>query len=138
MAHGPNIIEINGAAMLLTTTGGGTAIHLTAAATPDTGREAVPDLYFDSSDNDPVPAGYDPAALLEPRWSEKTLCGRDWAVMVGGDGGAIGRYGEVAFAPTCRRCLALIDRHFPKPQTRRPPRPCRPTGCRGRQSARLR
>jgi hypothetical protein len=35
--------------------------------------------------------------------------------MVGGDGGAIGRYGEVAFAPTCRRCLTLIDRHFPKP-----------------------
>lgn len=22
---------------------------------------------------------------------------------------------KVAFAPTCRRCLALIDRHFPKP-----------------------
>jgi hypothetical protein len=35
--------------------------------------------------------------------------------MVGGDGGAVGRYGEVAFAPTCRRCLSLIDKLFPKP-----------------------
>jgi hypothetical protein len=47
--HGPNVIEINGAAMLLTTIGGGVAVHLTAAAVaPDTGREAVPDVYFDS------------------------------------------------------------------------------------------
>jgi hypothetical protein len=36
--------------------------------------------------------------------------------MVGADGGAIGRYVKVSFAPTCRRCLALLDRHFPKPE----------------------
>jgi hypothetical protein len=102
--------------MLLTTTGGGVAVHLTAAADePDGGREAVPDFYFGTDDTDRVPAGYDQAALLEPRWSETTICGRQWAVMVGGDGGAIGRYGEEAFAPTCRRCLTLIDRHFPNP-----------------------
>jgi hypothetical protein len=35
--------------------------------------------------------------------------------MVGGDGGAIGRYGETAFASNCRRCLTLLDRHFSKP-----------------------
>jgi hypothetical protein len=113
-SHGPNVIEINGGAMLLTTVGGGNAVHLTAAAESSDGREAVPDYYF-RADDDRVPAGYDRAALLDPRWSETTLCGRQWAVMVGGDGGAIGRYGETAFAPNCRRCLTLLDRHFPKP-----------------------
>ncbi|MEV0610813.1 hypothetical protein AB0I61_31080 [Polymorphospora rubra] len=113
MAYGPNTIEINGTAMLLTTVSGGTAVHLTAAATPVAGREAVPDVYFDR--NDRVPTGYDLMALRERRWSDRTICGRVWAVMVGGDGGALGRYGDVAHAPTCRRCLILIDRHFPQP-----------------------
>jgi hypothetical protein len=114
MAHGPNTIEINGAAMLLAAVSGGTAVHLTAATTPVAGRGAVPDFYFDG--NDRVPGGYDLAALRERRWSAKTICGRVWAVMVGGDGGAVGRYGDVAYAPTCRRCLTLIDRHFPPPK----------------------
>jgi hypothetical protein len=116
--HGPNVIEVNGAAMLLTTTSGGVAVHLTAAADKSgIGREAVLDFHVDTGryDRADTLAGYDRAALTEPRWSQTTLCGREWAIMVGGDGGAIGRYGEVAFAPTCRRCLALIDRHFPKP-----------------------
>ena len=114
-AHGPNTIDINGAAILLTTTGGGTAVHLTRATeNPSDGRGAVLDFYFDTEDR--VPAGYDRAALLKPQWSETTLCGRQWAVMVGGDGGAVGRYGQTAFAPTCRRCLTLIDRHFPQPK----------------------
>jgi hypothetical protein len=116
--HGPNVIEINGTAMLLTTTSGGVAVHLTTPTQePDTGREAVLDFYFDRDQHDRADAlaGYDRAALTEQRWSPTTLCGRVWAIMIGGDGGAISRYREVAFAPTCRRCLALIDRHFPKP-----------------------
>jgi hypothetical protein len=99
--------------MLLTTTGGGVAVHLTAAAkTPDDGREAVPGDFVDADGGGltDVPDGYDRAALTEPRWAETTLCGREWAVIVGGDGGAIGRYGGVAYAPTCRCCLTLIDR----------------------------
>jgi hypothetical protein len=84
---------------------------------PGTGREAVPDFYFNSNrrTNADALAGYDRAALTEPRWSQTTLCGRAWAIMVGGDGGDVSGHGEVAFAPTCRRCLTLIDRHFPKP-----------------------
>ena len=116
--HGPNVIEVDGAALLLTTTSGGVAVHLTAVAEErGTGREAVFEFYFDSERRDRAGMleSYDPAALTEPRWSPTTLCGREWAIMVGGDGGAIGRYGEVAFAPSCRRCLAIIDRHFPKP-----------------------
>jgi hypothetical protein len=74
-------------------------------------------FYFESDGRPDVSAlaGYDRAALTEPRWSQTTLCGREWAVMVGGDGGDVSGHGEVAFAPTCRRCLTLIDRHFPKP-----------------------
>ncbi len=56
-------------------------------------------------------AGYARRSLTGPRWSETTkLCGRGWAATVGGDGG---RFGEAVFAPTCRRCLALLDRHVP-------------------------
>jgi hypothetical protein len=36
--------------------------------------------------------------------------------MIGGEGGSLSEYREVAFAPTCRRCLSLIDRHFPEPR----------------------
>lgn len=116
--HGVNAIEINGAAMLLTTTGGGVAVHLTPPAEePSAGREAVPDFYFTHAGRRGAGAlaGYDREALTEPRWSQTTLCGRDWAIMVGGDGGDVSGYGEVAFAPTCRRCLTLLDRYFPKP-----------------------
>ena len=122
---GVNAIEVNGSALLLTTTGGGVAIHLTAPASPDGGgREAVWDLSFDREGNDDAGSAdrYDRQALSERRWSQTTLCGREWAVMVGGEGGAIGPFGQVAFAPTCRRCLSLIDRHFapPTPDARLP------------------
>ncbi|WP_406080145.1 hypothetical protein [Micromonospora sp. NBC_00858] len=53
--------------------------------------------------------------LLDPVWAWTTMCGRVWAAMVGGDGGALSRYREPAFAPTCRRCLALMDRLFAAP-----------------------
>ncbi|MFI5960403.1 hypothetical protein [Cryptosporangium sp. NPDC051539] len=84
-------------------------MHLaTVADAPGRGREAV-------RENEIV-KGYDPASLTAPLWSRTTLCGRLWAAMVGGDGGPVGRSELVAFAPTCRRCLALIDRHFPAPE----------------------
>ncbi|GIJ47401.1 hypothetical protein Val02_42870 [Virgisporangium aliadipatigenens] len=108
---GPNVIDIHGAPMLLTTSGGGGAVHLTAAAAaPAAGREAVPHRYFHDGgvDRGDVAAGSDRAVLTAPRWATATLCGRPWAVMVGGDGTAISRYGEIAYAPTCRRCLARI------------------------------
>lgn len=117
-AHGPNTIDVNGAAMLLTVSGGGEAVHLTPGAQePGTGRDAVPEYYFtgDMVRRSSALAGYDQAALTEPRWSPTTLCGREWTTMIGGDGGDLSGYGEVAYAPTCRRCLALIDRYYPKP-----------------------
>ncbi|GAA3387759.1 hypothetical protein [Cryptosporangium minutisporangium] len=104
--------------MLLTTTSSGAAVHLaTVADEPGSGREAVPDVEFDraTEDDGRTMSGYDRAALTAPLWSRSTLCGCEWAVMAGSDGGPVGPHGDVAFAPTCRRCLALIDRYFPTP-----------------------
>ena len=104
--------------MLFVSAGGGSATHLASAvAGTNTGRGAVADFYFDldGRHDDAWAERYDQAALTEPRWAPKTLCGRDWATMVGGEAGSVGRYGRVALAPDCRRCLSLVDRHFPTP-----------------------
>jgi hypothetical protein len=111
--YGPNVVDVAGSLMLLATTGGGTSVHLVAPeSTPESGRGAVEDFHFDA---DQSAALYDRGALAERKWSSATLCGRAWAVMVGGEGGPIGVHGETAFAPTCRRCLSLIDRFSPQP-----------------------
>jgi len=44
------------------------------------------------------------------------MCGRVWAVTTGGDGGPLDEFDETAFAPTCKRCLALMDEEFPEPR----------------------
>jgi hypothetical protein len=115
---GANVIEIAGTPMLLTATGGGTAVHLAAPVRPGvTGRSAVLEHLLRPDRVAEVPAlvNYDLAALTQPRWSPATLCGRQWSEMVGGDGGVVSLFGVTAFAPTCRRCLASIDRSFAKP-----------------------
>ncbi|MEV8509734.1 hypothetical protein AB0368_33590 [Actinoplanes sp. NPDC051475] len=114
---GANTIDIGGTPMLLTVTGG-SAVHLAAPAQPPgSGRMAVLEHYLRSKDPDRVQllAVYDRRALAEPRWSATTLCGREWSMMIGGDGGSVSLFRETAFAPTCRRCLAVVDRQFPKP-----------------------
>ena len=111
--YGANVVEVAGSLMLLATTGGGVAVHLVGLESPtERGRSAVEDFHLET---DQSAALYDRGALAERRWSSATLCGREWAVMVGGEGGPIGVYGETAFATTCRRCLSLIDRFFPQP-----------------------
>lgn len=117
--HGVNAINVGSKALLLTETSGGTAVHLTAeTATPGSGQGAVPDYYFEESGGG-TPAlkhNYDQAALLEPRWSEKTLCGRPWVSMASGEGGLLHEFDRnEVFAPTCKRCLALMDKLFPAP-----------------------
>jgi hypothetical protein len=54
---------------------------------------------------------YDRASIVGPRWAETTLCGRDWIVMEADPDGEDG----AASVPSCRRCLALMDRLFPAP-----------------------
>jgi hypothetical protein len=109
-----------GEAVFLLTVGGGAATHLTReSAQSTTGQEAVPNFYFRASrpGSGRLKRDYDRALLTAPHWAEKTLCGRPWIRMASGEGGPIGEFGEdEAFAPTCRRCLASLDRLFPEPQ----------------------
>lgn len=112
--HGVNVINAGKSAFLLVGVSGGDAVHL-AGETSQGGRGAVPEFWLDDVDV-PTIGNYDRVVLLQQRWSEKTLCGRVWAGMLGHDGGSVTGYGDdVAFAPTCRRCMASIDQHFPKP-----------------------
>ncbi|GHD28171.1 hypothetical protein GCM10007147_27910 [Nocardiopsis kunsanensis] len=54
------------------------------------------DFYFDRDEPADTMRRYDREALTEPCWAQTTLCGRLWVIMAGGDGGAVGRHGEVA------------------------------------------
>ena len=115
---GVNTIRAGEVDLLLTSTGGGQAVHLSMAAEPGmVGRDAVPDHYRKQDRRGgPSLDGYDLQALAALRWKETTLCGREWVGMVAGDGGPIYWESEKSeFAPTCRRCLALMDRLFPPP-----------------------
>jgi hypothetical protein len=105
--------------LLLVSCGGGNAVHLAGLGVDEPGVPAVSDDHFADTWLDRIPAlsNHDRGALLAPRWSARTLCGREWAVMIGGDGGSISPFAgeEPAFAPSCRRCLAVMDRLFPAP-----------------------
>lgn len=71
------------------------------------GLAAAPDHYLED-----LEAAYDRAALEDPRWLETTLCGRRWILMASGEDS---EDEQAVFAPTCRRCLALMDKLFPQP-----------------------
>lgn len=104
-----NVIEVDRKQFLLTAAAGD-AIHLTREAdSEETGQAAVPDHYLED-----FKRTYDMAAILEPRWAEKTLCGRQW-ILMGGDRDTE-EEGEARYAPSCRRCLALLDTLFPAPK----------------------
>lgn len=112
-----NAIRIGGTEYLLTVTAGG-AVHLTReTGEGETGQSAVPGQYLAPGHGQlamPL-CGYGQAALARPRWEAVTLCGREWLTMAGislWDG-----FGEAgAAAPSCRSCLALMDKLFPAPE----------------------
>ena len=113
-----NAIRIGGSEYLLTVTAGD-AVHLTRETGPgEKGQSAVPEQYLDPGHAQPATLlrGYDPAALARPRWEAGTLCGREWLTMAGislrDDDPCV----EDAAAPSCRRCLALMDKLFPEPE----------------------
>jgi len=116
---GVNAIRIGDSEFLLTVTAGD-AVHLTREAGPgESGRSAVPGRYLSLGQGQPAALlrDYDQAALARPRWVAATLCGRKWLTMTGvgwWDAGDPGE-GETS-APSCRRCLALMDRLFPAPE----------------------
>lgn len=114
-----NAIRIGDTEYLLTVTAGD-AVHLTRETGPgETGQSAVPDRYFSPGQRQSATLlrGYDQAVLARPCWEAATLCGREWLTMAGiswweGDGPGE----EEASAPSCRRCLALMDKLFPEPE----------------------
>jgi len=107
--RGLNVIEVNGKQFLLTATAGD-ATHLTREAGSEESRQAaVPDHYVEDFERT-----YDMAAILQPKWAATALCGRQWILMEGERDGK--DEGEARYAPSCRRCLALLDKLFPAPQ----------------------
>lgn len=113
-----NSILVDGQPLLLGETAGGRAVHLVpdATASPDA-RPAIPSAWLDSSGRDYVESvtNYSSARLLDPAWSTRTMCGIEWDAMAAGDAGPLRSWQEPALAPTCRRCLASLDRPFPEP-----------------------
>lgn len=115
---GLNEILVSGNYFLLVeTAGGGRAVHLASVAESDAAaRGAIPDAWLGDDEwlgRFDLDARYDIGILAEPRWSARTLCGREWLDMAGGGGGPLTEHGLDAVAPSCRRCLASLDRWFP-------------------------
>jgi hypothetical protein len=103
-----NVIRA-GVKEFLLTVGGGEAIHLTRKASEEEESvAAVPDHYLED-----LEAAYDREVLEDPCWRETTLCGRRWILMASGEDN---EDGEAVFAPTCRHCLAIMDKLFPHPE----------------------
>lgn len=114
---GPNVVPAGGVELLLCSTGGGEAVHLSAPAKPgEPARDAVPDHYRSPGAGRPSLTGYDLEQLAEARWNPETLCGREWVGMEPGDGGPIYWSDETPeYVPTCKSCLAAMDKLFPQP-----------------------
>ena len=113
-----NAIRIGDTEYLLTVTTGD-AVHLTRETGPGkTGQSAVPDRYLLPGPGQLASLGsYDQAALASLRWEAATLCGREWLYMAGVTWWDDEDLDEEDFsAPTCRRCLALMDKLFPAPE----------------------
>lgn len=102
-----NSLNVADRPMLLTRTATGTAIHLAAEAATDA-RAATQDLV-DRSRKAPADE------QLDNRWSPVALCGRPWTVMADDFADHTGRIVERPEAPTCRQCLAVIDKASPTP-----------------------
>jgi hypothetical protein len=116
-SRGVNAIRVSDKTLLLTVTGGD-AVHLSREAGPGEAKQcAVPDWDLGAEFADYKVLGHDAdrAALAEPRWAQTTLCGRHWIAMADGDGVDPDDFNEPAFAPSCRRCLAIMDKLFPGP-----------------------
>jgi hypothetical protein len=113
-----NVIKVGDKEFLLTG-GNGEAVHLTGAArSGDVGRTPFHDWRLDPkrAEGRVLRERYALAPLADPRWAETTLCGRQWISMeTDWDEDSADDGGDVS-SPTCRRCLALIDKLFPEPK----------------------
>lgn len=97
-----NSISVLGRDLLLVDVGSGTETHLAEVA-EGPGRSAR------HQGNEP--------AHLAGRWNPSTLCGRTWNRMAAGADELVPLWRDPAFAPTCRRCLRILDASFPTADT---------------------
>ncbi len=103
-----NSLNVADQPMLLTRTATGTAIHLAAELAATDARATTPN-GVDHSRKEPADE------LLDNRWSPVALCGRRWTVMADDFADHTGQIVARPEAPTCRQCLAVIDKAFPTP-----------------------
>lgn len=115
---GINALTIRSEDYLLVESGGGRAVHLVRRGnSTEECQAAVPEHWLDDTSvlHAPTIRNYSPSALTDDRWSRTTLCGRGWMAMAAGEPGLLHQWQSIAITPTCRRCLASVDRMFPKP-----------------------
>ncbi len=110
----PNTIAIQGRDYVLVSVGA-TAAHLVARAGP-----ADPDRPIVGHADAVLNPAYDPKELSDPSWSPRTLCGQeDWFMCPTEAGRAYetmwNSREEAVGAPSCRRCLGILDKQFPTP-----------------------
>jgi hypothetical protein len=111
-----NMITVAAHTMLLTRTGG-VAVHLTwSAGDEDDAQPASPSDCKPTTTRRNIDPGADLDKMArEPRWASRTLGGVRWNLIAGSDPKSCGT--DLGRAPTCRRCLAIVDRWFPTPST---------------------
>ncbi|MBX7068532.1 MAG: hypothetical protein K1X38_04025 [Microthrixaceae bacterium] len=97
-----NSISVLGRELLLVEVGSGAETHL-AAVTDGPGRAA------DHQGDQIEPA--------DGRWNFSSLCGRTWHRMAAGADDRLPLWRHPASAPTCRRCLRILDAWFPATET---------------------
>lgn len=103
----------------LLTGGRGQAVHLTrVAGSGEAGRPPFHDRRLDPAGEEgrALRDRYAVASLTDSRWARTTLCGRHWVSMETDLGKGPGGDGEDSTVPTCRSCLALMDKLFPEPE----------------------
>jgi hypothetical protein len=94
---------------------GGSATHLVSRAAPDQAHRPI----LDHEGAVPNPA-YDREQVTAPEWSVATLCGRHGWFMAATEAGRAFQspyngMEEPAAAPTCKRCLRILDNRFDQP-----------------------
>lgn len=103
-----NTITTAGRTMLLTRTGG-VAIHLTPSANDK--DEPQPEIRSRTWPSSPTDDTF--PDLTDRRWAPRSLCGIRWTMMAGVESTITST--DEDRTPTCRRCLAILDRWFPEP-----------------------
>jgi hypothetical protein len=94
-----NSMTVYDDALLLVYSGGGAKVHLAPEAGPEDDAISIGDIDIEG----------DPGEVT--LWATFTLCGRSWSRMAPTE--PTPDLDEAIHAPSCRRCLSILDRRFP-------------------------